>query len=138
MRRGPRIRGWIYKKTRFGPVLDIKVCSRDDRHSIEVLVPSLFEDRVKIVNGVDKHVTESMLTAKEEDIASVKPIAEARPRQKPTGTLASVSIPVTEKKWIEIETQRSNDLVCFEVSKAVTRLLRYDETVPRGLDGAIQ
>ena len=50
------------------------------------------------MNGVHKYVTESMLTAKEEDIASVKLIAEARPRQKPTGTLASVSIPVTEKE----------------------------------------
>ena len=90
------------------------------------------------MNGVDKYVTQSMLTEKEGDIASVKPIAEARPGQKPTVTLAPVSILVTEKKWIEIETQRSNDLVCFEVSKAVTRLLRYDETVPRGLDGAIQ
>ena len=47
---------------------------------------------VRIVTCVDKYVTESMLTTKEEDIASVKPIAKARPRQKPTVTLTSVSI----------------------------------------------
>ena len=80
--------------------------------------PENFNDRIifmsmnKDTNGVDTYVTES------------KPIAEARPRQKPTGTLTSVSIPVTEKKWIEIETQRSNDHMCFEVSKAVTRFTR--------------
>ena len=37
-----------------------------------------------------------------------------------------------------METQRSNDRWCFEVSEAVTRLLRHDPTVPRGPDGAIQ
>ena len=69
-----RVRGWIRKNTRIGPVLDMKVCYRDDRFSIEVQIPSLFQDhtdsRVRIVNGVDKYVTESMLATKEEDIAS--------------------------------------------------------------------
>ena len=157
---------------------------------------------VRIVNGVDKYVTESMLTKKEEDIALGKPIAKARPRQKPTDsgeervtakskpmmnfvartpsfvsssisvspgkryygkqdpwssvvakdrsiaklrprqkptvTLTSVSIPVREREWIDIETQRSHDQKCYEVSEAITRLLRHDQTVPRGSDGAIQ
>ena len=62
---------------------------------------------VSIVNGVGKYVTESMLTTKEEDIASVKPIAKAGLRQKPTITLTSVSIPVLERKWIDIETHAS-------------------------------
>ena len=81
---------------RIGPVLNIKVSYLDEQYSIEVQGPSLFQyDTVswdRIVNGVDKYVTESMPTAKEEDIASVKSIAKARPRQKPTVTLASVSI----------------------------------------------
>ena len=66
--RGTRVRGWIRKNTRIGPVLNIRVCYRDDRYSIEVQIPSLFQDHivswVRIVNGVDKNVTESMLTAK--------------------------------------------------------------------------
>ena len=89
------------------------------------------------MNGVDKYVTESMLTKQEEDTASGKPIAKARPRQKPTETLTSVSIPLLERKWIDIEKQRSHDHKCYEVSKAVTRLLRNDQSVPRGSDGAI-
>ena len=84
---GTRIRGWILKNTRIGPVLNRKVCCHDDRSSIEVQIPSLFQDNtvswVRIVNGVDKYVTESMLSTKEEDIASVKNIAKARPRQSP-------------------------------------------------------
>ena len=67
-------------------------------------------------------------------------MAEARPRQKPTVTLtlSPVSIPVRERRWIDIETQQSHDQKCFDVSKAITRLLRHDQTVPRGIDGAIQ
>ena len=68
------------------------------------------------MNGVDKYVTESMLTTKEEDIVLEKPIAEARPRQEPAITLTSVSIPVLERKWIEIETQRLHNHKCQKQS----------------------
>ena len=182
-----RIRGWILKNTRIGPVLNIKVCYRDDRYSSEVQIPTspcplhplplpsrppvlrkprptpmmngtlssmltasprllvaptavaqpadaaLFEDNaaswVRIVTGVDKYVTESMLTKKEEDIASEKPIAKARPRQKPTVTLTSVSVPVRERKWIDIGLQR---VTRSWVLWSITRLLRHDQSVPRG------
>ena len=135
-------RGWILKNTRIGSVLNIKDCCYDDRYSIEVQVPSLFQDNtaswVRIVNCVDNNVTELMLTKEEEDTASGKPSAKARPRQKPTVTLTSVSTLVLERKWVDIETQRSDDQKCFEVSQANTRLLRHDQTVLRGSDGAIQ
>ena len=139
--KGIHVRGWLRENTRIGSVLNTKVCNHDDRYSIEVQIPSLFQDNtaswVRIVNGVDKYVTESMLTKKEVDIASGKPIAKARPRQTPTVTLTSVSIPVLERKRIDIETQRSHDQKCSEVSKVITRLQRHDQSVPRGSDGAI-
>ena len=72
---------------------------------------------VRIVGGIDKCVTVSMLTKEEEDIASGKTIAKARPRQKPTVTLTSISILVRERKWIDIETQRSNDQTCLTWQK---------------------
>ena len=135
MKRSTRVRGWIRKDKRIGPVLNIKVCYRNELFRIEVPVSSLFQDDtaswVRIVNGVDRYVTESMPTAKEEDIASEKPIAKARPRQKSTVTLISVSVPVLERKWIDIQTQRSHDQKCYRVSTAITRLLRHDESVPR-------
>ena len=139
--KGTRVRGWIRKDKRIGPVLNIKVCYCHELYRIEVPVPSLFQDDtaswVRIVNGVDRYVTESMPTAKEEDIASEKPIAKARPTQKPTVTLISVSVPVLERKWIDIQTQRSHDQKCYRVSTAITRFLRHDEPVPRGSDEAI-
>ena len=55
-----------------------KVCHHEDQYINEVLVKYLFQDRtaswVRIVNGVDKNVTESMLTKEKEDIASGKPL----------------------------------------------------------------
>ena len=62
--KGTRARGWIRSKTRIGPVLNIKVCYRDEQYCVEV--------QIRIVNGVDTYVTESMLTKKEKDIASGK------------------------------------------------------------------
>ena len=124
-----------------GPVLNITGCCRDDRYSIEVQVSisisRQYRSRVRIVNGVVKYVTEAMLTKEEEDTASVKPVAKARPRRMPTVPLTSVSVLVLERKWIDIETQRSHDHKCYTVSKATTRLLRQDQSVPRGSDGAI-
>ena len=67
----------------------------------------------------------------------MKPIAKRRPRQKPTVTLISVSIPVLERKWMDIETQRSHDDKFYEEFEVRTRLLRHDQSVPRGSDGAI-
>ena len=70
--KGTRKRGRILKNRRIGLVLNIRICYRNDRYS---QIPSLFEDNtaswVGIVSGVDKYATESMLTKKEEDIASV-------------------------------------------------------------------
>ena len=104
-----RVRGWVRSKTRIGPVLNIKVCCRDEQHSVEVQVPSLFQDNtvlwVRIVNGVDRYVTESIPTSKEEDTASGKPVAKARPRQKPAVMLTSISVTILEWKWIDIETR---------------------------------
>ena len=78
-----------------------------------------------------------MPTAKEVNIVSGKPIAKARPRQKLAATLTSISFLVLERIWIDIETQRSNDQKCFEVTKAITRPWRHDQSVLGGTDGAI-
>ena len=101
-----RAKVWILNNTRIGPALDMKVCRHEDRYSIEVLVESLFQDHtaswVRIVSG---------------------PVVKARPRLKPTVTLSSVSILVRDRKWIDIETQRSDDQKCFQVSKAIEEIM---------------
>ena len=69
------------------------------------MIESLSRDRtvscVRIVNGINKHVTE---TLEEIPVASVenrgtgKPVAKAKPRPTPTLTLSLVSNPFRERK----------------------------------------
>ena len=72
-------KGWIESDAPFGPVSDTKVSKTHGRYSVEVKVPSLFEDQtiswVRIVNAVEKYVREAM-PIKEEEKASVKPAAK--------------------------------------------------------------
>ena len=69
-RRENCIKGWIGSNARFGPVSDIKVCKSTGRYGIEVQVPSSFKDQTtswsRIVNGVEKYVSESMPIQEEE------------------------------------------------------------------------
>ena len=137
---GTRIKVWIQRNVRFGPVSDVKVCNHNGRYSIEVQVQSLFQDQtvswIRIVNGIDKLVREAMPTQEEEN-ASGKPAAKARPTLKPSSISDVNSIPLGQRKWIDIETQESNDPYCLQVSKFITRLLRHSQKVYREADGEV-
>ena len=52
-------------------------------------------------------------------------------------TLSPISGPIRESKWIDIDPQPF-DHSCFEVSKAMIRLLRHDSSIPREDDGAVR
>ena len=66
-----RAKGWIRRSTKIGSVLNIHVCHHEDRHSIEIQVRSLFQDRtvswVRIVNGIEKYVNETTETIQYEE-----------------------------------------------------------------------
>ena len=72
LRNDPRTRatGWIRKNTKIGRVLDTHVCHHEDRERNDIQVRSLFQDRtascVRIVNGVEKYVTETTETIEDE------------------------------------------------------------------------
>ena len=121
-------KGWIESNARFGPVSDTKVCKTHGRYSVEVQVPSSFEDQttswIRIVNGVEKYVREAM-PIEEEERVSVKPAAKARPTLKPSSTSNWNFVPVEQRKWIDIEVKRSQDLYCFQMSKFI---LNYFDT----------
>ena len=89
-----RVRGWIRGNTKIGPVLDVKVCFHHGRYGVEVMIESLFRDRtvswVRIVNGINKYVTETseeIPDARVENGCTVKLVAKAKPRPKPIFTL---------------------------------------------------
>ena len=88
-------------------VSDIKTCNHNGGYSIEVQVQSLFQDQtvswIRIVNGIDKFVREA-LPIQEEEKASDKPAAKARPRLNPSATSGWDFTPIEQRKWIDIET----------------------------------
>ena len=123
-------KGWIRSDERFGPVLDMKVCKTLGRYSVEVEVPSLFEDQtttwIRIVNGAEKYVRETM-PIQEEERASGKPVAIARPISKPSPASNWNFIPMGQRKWIDIEVKRSKDPY-FLASKCQNSLLNDFDT----------
>ena len=107
-----RPRGWILGNTKIGPVRDVKVCFHQKRYGIEILIESLFRDRtvswVRIVNGINKYVTETSETvaleifehkevtgkpvAFEHKEVTGKPVAKAKPQLKPPVTSCLLSL----------------------------------------------
>ena len=71
------------------------------------------------MNGIDKFVREAMLI-QEEKKASGKTAAKARPLLKPTSISGWSFILIGQRKWIDIETQESNEPCCFHVSKFIS------------------
>ena len=90
------------------------------------------------MNGIQKYVTEATETMEDEEHRALgKPIAKARPRMKSTITLTPVSVPLIESQWMDINPE-DYDHKCYVVSKAVTRLLRHDQTILWENDGAVK
>ena len=81
------------------------------------------------MNGVDKYVSETTETIEDEDQRAFgKPIAKARLRMKSTIALTPVSVPLRERKWVDVNLG-SYDHECYIMSKAMTRLLRHDQNI---------
>ena len=123
--------------------MDIGVCRHEDRYSVEVLVESLFRDEtaswVSIVSGIEKYVTEAMLTKEEE----LQALGETCCQSKTTTKACSDAIfRFYSCPWQRMCRHRKhNDQMITSVvkceTKTMTRLLRHDPSVPRGSDGAI-
>ena len=124
--------------------LDVVVCCHQGRYGVEIMIESLLRDRtvswVRIVNGINKYVTEM---SEEIPVVSVengctgKLAVKVKPRPKPTSTLTPVSVPYRERKWTDIDPGKFSQ-GCFEVSKLMIRLSRHDGTVRREDDGVVR
>ena len=95
---------------------------------------------VRMVNGTNKYVTETSETISLENVEHKvrrEPVAKAKPQPKLTVTLSPISIPVRERNWIDIHTERFRQ-DCFTLSKAMIRILRHDPSINREDDGAVR
>ena len=147
-------RGWIQGNTRIGPVLEVTTSYMYSKHGFEIRIWSLSQDNsqswVRISYGTNKYVVDSNyndtevpadLPEEQTSQSSVKVVAarskaKAKPQKRETVELPS-TIPMNERKWIDIEPSEPS-LSAYEVSKKVINLLRHDQTVQREDDGAVQ
>ena len=147
-------RGWIQGNSRIGPVLEVTTSFQHFKYGIEIRIWSLIQDKsrswVRISHGSNKYVVDSNYNNTEvpaglpEEQASLSIVknfdarskAKAKPQKRETVESPSI-IPMSERKWIDIEPAESS-LSAYEVSKKVINLLRHCQTVQREDDGAVQ
>ena len=105
---------------------------------------------VRISYGTNKYVVDSNqnntevpadLPEEQASQSTVKVIAARSKAKKKTQKRETVelpsTIPMNERKWIDIEPSEPS-LSAYEVSKKVINLLRHNQTVQREEDGAVQ
>ena len=109
------------------------------------MIESLFKDQtvswVRIVNGINKYVTETSqeisIESVQLDISTVRLAAKAKPRPKLVVNLSSNNVPINERIWIDINPKPFNP-GCFAESKFMITLLRHDSSIPREDDGVVR
>ena len=147
-------KGWIQGNMRIGPVLEVTTSFQNFKYGIEIRIWSVNQDNsqswVRISNGTIKYVvdsnqdnTEIPADPQEHQVpqTSIKVVAarakaNAKLQQgELVGTTAT--IPMHERRWIDIEPSEQN-LSSYDLSKKVISLLRHNQTLQREEDGAIE
>ena len=147
-------KGWIQGNTRIGPVLEVTTSFRHKKNGIEIRIWSVNQDNsqswVRISYGTTKYVLESIqdnteipVDPQEEQVpqTSIKVVAarsKAKAKPQPRALVGTTAtIPMHERRWIDIEPSEQN-LASYDLSKKVINLLRHNQTLQREDDGAIE
>ena len=147
-------KGWVQGNMRIGLVLEVTTSFQNYKCGIEIRIWSVGQDNsqswVRISYRTNKYVVDSnqdnteILADPHEDQApqtSIKVVAarsKAKAKPQPrvlVGTTAT--IPIHERRWIDIEPSKQN-LASYDLSKKVINLLRHNQTLQREQDGAIE
>ena len=117
--------GWIQGNTRIGPVLEVTTSYLWSKYGVEIRIWPLSQDNshswVRLSHGANKYVVDSNynntevpadLPEEQASQSSVKVVAarskaKARPQKRETVELPS-TIPMNERKWIDIEPGESS------------------------------
>ena len=151
--RASQPKGWIQGNMRIGPVLEVTTSFQHFKYGIEIRIESMNQDDshswVRISYGTVKYVTdfiedntENPADPQEEQIpqASTSVVAarsKAKAKPQPREFAGTTTIPLRERRWIDIEPSKQ-DLDSYDLSKKVTNLLRHNQTSHREEDGAIE
>ena len=146
-------KGWIQGNMRIGPVLEVTTSFQHFMYGIEIRIKSVNQDdshswvrisygTVKYVNDSIEDNTENPVDSQEEEnvqtSSSVVPArSKAKAKPQPRESTGMTTIPLRERKWIDIEPSKQ-DLESYDLSKKVINLLRHNQKLHREEDGAIQ
>ena len=138
---------------RIGPVLEVTTSFQHFKYGIEIRIKSVNQDDshswVRISYGTVKYVIDSVQNnteipadPQEERVpqTSIKVVAarsKAKAKPQPRDSTGITTIPLRERRWIDIEPSKQ-DLDSYDLSKKVINLLRHNQTLHREEDGAIQ
>ena len=145
-------KGWIQGNMRIGLVLEVTTSFQHFEYGIEIRLWSVNQDNtqswVRISCGTIKYVFDSIQNNTEipadphEDQVpqtSIKVVAarsKAKAKPQPRALVgATATMPMHERRWIDIEPSEQN-LASYDLSKKVINLLRHNQTLQRELDGA--
>ena len=147
-------KGWIQGNMRLGPVLEVTISFQHFKYRIEIRIWSVNQNNsqswVRISIGTVKYVVDSVqdnteipADPQEERVpqTSIKVVAarsKAKAKPQPrvlVGTAAT--IPIHERRWIDIEPSEQN-LASYDLSKKVINLLRHNQTLQSEDDGALE
>ena len=97
---------------------------------------------VRYVNNYIKYDTQNFADPQEEeDVPTSSGVVAARSKAKakpqPRELAGTTTIPLRERRWIDIEPSKQ-DLDSYDLSKKVINLLRHNQTLYREEDGAIE
>ena len=137
-----------------GPVLEVTTSFRHFKYRIEIRIGSVNQDNsqssVRISCGTIKYVvdsiqdnTEILVDPHEEQVPQTSTsvvAARSKAKGKPQSRVlvgATTTIPMHERRWIDIEPSEQN-LASYDLSKKVINLLRHNQTLQREDYGAIE
>ena len=152
--RASQPKGWIQGDMRIGPVVEVTTSFQHFKDGLEIRIWSAGQDNsqswVRISYGTIKYVVDSIqdnteipADPQEDQVpqTSIKVVAarsKAKAKQQPRELVGtSATIPMHERRWIDIEPSEQN-LASYDLSKKVISLLRHNQTVQREKDGAIE
>ena len=146
-------KGWIHGNMRIGLVLEVTTSFQHSKCGIEIRIKSVNQDDslswVRISYGTVKYVIDSIEDntenpadpQEEESLQTSSSVVAARSKAKakpqPREFAGTATIPLRERRWIDIEPSKQ-DLDSYDLSKKVINLLRHNQTLHREEDGAIQ
>ena len=146
-------KGWIRGNLRIGPVLEVMTSFQHFKYGIEIRIKSVNQDdshswvrisygTVKCVNDSIEDDTENLADSQEEEsVPTSSSVVAARSKAKaklqPRESIGMTTIPLRERKWIDIEPSKQ-DLESYNFFKKVINLLRHNQKLHREQDGAIQ